>query len=530
MKLNTRLLIYLVTSLLAVIALQASLLGFFLNNLQESTQLQRAAESTKDETHEIELALLKQWFSLKNLFLRGHDPSAYYLHLEEFFSSEREVYASLEIIEASLVDDQALKKSFQGLKQIISSGSQDYRAAIDAYTDTSINPHIVADRYTSIENLIRAETDQFLALITAYENKEIEALNLVLEKAVMLLIASSIGGALVIFALMVLFFKRRFIRPLESAIDTATEITNGNIDLRIETTKDNKRKHEFDIFAQAFNEMLDALDSKNKELEQAISQLATAEKLSSLGSLVAGIAHELNTPIGVALTGSSCLSDRSDEIQKAMEKGTITKPQLELYLDEVRIGSNLIIDNIQVASELIQNFKQVAVDQSSERQREFNLRVTIEEVLSTLSPTLKKTNHIINLDIPNVIMMNSFPGPLGQVITNLINNSLIHGFEGISEGRININAVKHENSIELCYKDNGKGMTEEIQKRIFEPFFTTRLGQGGSGLGMHIVHNIVTGMLKGRLELTSEINSGVEIRMHLPLHAHTPSHTHSFTH
>jgi signal transduction histidine kinase len=175
------------------------------------------------------------------------------------------------------------------------------------------------------------------------------------------------------------------------------------------------------------------------------------------------------------------------------------------------------VDNIRVASELIHSFKQVAVDQSSERKRHFNLKTTIEEVLATLSPTLKKTPHKIHLEIEANIMVHSYPGPLGQVITNLVNNSLIHGFEKDQPGNIHLQAYYQNHSVHLTYTDDGKGIPETVQNRVFEPFFTTRMGQGGSGLGMHIVHNIVTGILRGKLKLISAPGQGVEIRIEFPI-------------
>jgi len=517
MKFNTRLITYLTLSLLAIVTLQASLLGFFLNNIQQTEQLRENASATQKEAHLIEVTLLSQWFSLKNLFIRGHDPAAYYLHLEEFFENERLVYKSLEHISELLEADEELKESFDNLNEVIRSGSRDYRAAIDAYSDTNINAHIVADRYTTIESLIQADLNHFINLVDQYEKTKVAGLKEDIQKGVYLLLATSLGGGLIILLVLVYFFRSRFIKPLEIAIDTAGAISKGKKDLRIKTPDDPKHKQEFDIFALAFNEMLDSLEQKNSELEQAMQQLANNEKLSSLGSLVAGVSHELNTPIGVALTGSSCLGDRSFEIQRAMNNGSITKNQLQTFIDEVQTGSTLIVDNIRIASELIHNFKQVAVDQSSERKRQFNVKVTIEEVLSTLSPTLKKTNHTIDLDLEPTLMMISYPGPLGQVITNLVNNSVLHGFSETKNGVISITAKRLNNHLLLTYKDNGKGMEKDVLKRVFEPFFTTKMGQGGSGLGMHIVHNIVTGILKGELSLTSEVGQGIKMQIDLPL-------------
>lgn len=517
MKLNTRLITYLVVSLLAVIALQVSLLILFLNNLEQANHIRSLANQNKEETHRIEMALLKQSYSLKNLFIRGHDPTAYYLYLEEFFDSERKVYRSLETMKPSIKDDPTLLESYNELMKGILSSSTDYRAAIEAYSESNTDAHLVADRYTSIENLILEDLLRFSNLIGQHSQDQIEQLNHDIEQGIAFLLVSTIGGGLLLLVALIWYFKTRFINPLEKAIHTASAVSQGNKDQRMEVSKHHINPQEFDIFALAFNEMLDNLEQKNQELKQAMIQLSTAEKLSSLGSLVAGVAHELNTPIGVALTGSSCLGDRADEIEHAIKEDRLTKQKLVEFLSDIRTGSRLIVNNIKVASELIHNFKQVAVDQSSERRREFNVKVTLVEVLSTLSPTIKKTPHTVHLNIEPHIVIDSFPGPLGQVITNLINNSLIHGFDGKEQGNIWIEAYSRGHTIQLTYRDDGKGIPKEIQSRVFEPFFTTRMGQGGSGLGMHIVHNIVTGILKGHLTLESDAYQGVKITMELPL-------------
>lgn len=517
MKLNTRLISYLVVSLLAVITLQVCLLILFLNNLEQENQIRFLANKNKEEAHQIELSLLQQSYSLKNLFIRGHDPSAYYLYLEEFFSSERAVYNSLDKIKSFIETEPELLASYNDLMKGIRSSSTDYRAAIEAYSDSNKDAHLVADRYTTIENLILEDLKEFSRLVSHHSKAQIQQLNQDIEQGILLLLITSVGGGSLLLIALIWYFKTRFINPLERAINTAMAVSEGKKDQRMEVSNHHLNPQEFDVFALAFNEMLDNLEQKNQELKQAMIQLSTAEKLSSLGSLVAGVSHELNTPIGVALTGSSCLGDRADEIEKAIQEDKLTKQQLAEFLRDIQMGSQLIVNNIRVASELIHNFKQVAVDQSSERRRQFNLKITLEEMLSTLSPTIKKTPHLVHLDISPHIVIDSYPGPLGQVITNLINNSLIHGFEDQEQGNIWIQAHSDDQSIQLTYQDDGKGIPKEIQGRVFEPFFTTRLGQGGSGLGMHIVHNIVTGILKGQLHLKSDAYQGIEITMELPL-------------
>lgn len=226
----------------------------------------------------------------------------------------------------------------------------------------------------------------------------------------------------------------------------------------------------------------------NKELNSTVEQLnatqgnlVQSEKLAALGSLVAGVAHELNTPIGNGLTVASTLNDSTKRVKKMMEEG-ITKNALQDFLEEAEEGSGLVCKSLERASELVNSFKQVAVDRTSAQRRCFDMLEMLNETRMTLSPTLKKTPYQVEVDCPRDIMLDSYPGPLGQVITNLINNSIVHGFDGREFGCIRIVCRKDENDmLRLIVEDDGKGIAEEHINRIFDPFFTTKLGEGVTG-------------------------------------------------
>ncbi|MBL8416576.1 MAG: PAS domain S-box protein [Propionivibrio sp.] len=256
---------------------------------------------------------------------------------------------------------------------------------------------------------------------------------------------------------------------------------------------------------------------RTTELRQAMAQLVQSEKLAALGSLVAGVAHELNTPLGNTRVVASSLGEHLHEFAAAVESGALHRSQVSTFLNRGREAVDLLERNTARAADLISHFKQVAVDQTSTRRRSFDLRQTIEEVLLTLRPQFKRTAHRIELEIPPDLELDSYPGPLEQVIANLIGNSLTHGFEGIAEGVIRIRATPLGTThVEIDFTDNGVGIPETILKRIFDPFFTTRLGKGGSGLGLYIVYNLVTGSLGGAIQVYKPPENGVGFTITLP--------------
>ncbi|MDG4595314.1 MAG: PAS domain S-box protein [Candidatus Contendobacter sp.] len=256
---------------------------------------------------------------------------------------------------------------------------------------------------------------------------------------------------------------------------------------------------------------------RTAELRQAMAQLVQTEKLAALGSLVAGVAHELNTPLGNARVVAGSLGEHLREFAAAVESGTLRRSHLDAFLGRSQEAVDLLERNTARAADLIGHFKQVAVDQTSARRRRFDLRQTVEELLLTLQPQFKHTAHRVELDIPPGIELDSYPGPLEQVFANLIDNSLTHGFAGVETGRIQLQAqVVDPTRVALRYADDGTGIPTAILNRIFEPFFTTRLGQGGSGLGLYIVYNLVTAMLGGTIQAQSWPGQGTTFTLVLP--------------
>jgi len=259
------------------------------------------------------------------------------------------------------------------------------------------------------------------------------------------------------------------------------------------------------------------LQAAMENLKKTQNELLRSEKLAALGSLVAGVAHELNTPIGNSVMVASTLSQQTAGLNQAINAG-LKRSMLETYLNDASNATDIILRNLNRAAELITSFKQVAVDQTSSQRRLFSLREVVSEIVVTLRPTIKKTPYKIEFEISENIQMDSFPGPLGQVITNLINNAIIHGFDGGPKGTILITARKlDEEKVELKLGDDGKGIDAANLGRIFDPFFTTKLGKGGSGLGLNIVYTIVTGVLGGNIAVNSEIGKGTAFTLALPI-------------
>ena len=255
-------------------------------------------------------------------------------------------------------------------------------------------------------------------------------------------------------------------------------------------------------------------------LRRAQEELIRSEKLASLGSLVAGVAHEMGTPLGNSLMVATTLSDRTRKFSQLAEGASLSRTALRDFVAVAMQATSLLERNLLQANDLIGHFKQVAVDQTSAQRRRFDLAATIGEIVATLQPQYRKTPHRLRIDIPDGIVMDSFPGPLGQVITNLATNALVHGFAQAEAGLLEIEVSQPRNGrLTMTVSDNGCGIAAEHLPRIFDPFFTTRLGQGGSGLGLHIVYSIATRVLGGRIEARSTPGTGTTFVLELPLQA-----------
>ena len=255
---------------------------------------------------------------------------------------------------------------------------------------------------------------------------------------------------------------------------------------------------------------------KNTELHESLetlrrtqNQLAQAEKMASLGTLVAGVAHELNTPIGVAVTAASTLHVRTHDFAKRYAEGALKKSELEAYVQTAKTGADLTLRNLERAANLIQSFKQVSVDQTYDNIRRFRVKQYLHEIITSLQPKWKTTGHRVEIECDEALEMETYAGAIAQIITNFVTNSLLHGFEGFTEeGVMRIEAERVGSNVVLKYSDNGRGIPPDILPRIFDPFFTTKQANGGTGLGMHIVYNLVTQKLGGSIRCESALAGG----------------------
>jgi signal transduction histidine kinase len=256
------------------------------------------------------------------------------------------------------------------------------------------------------------------------------------------------------------------------------------------------------------------------KLERARDDLVRSEKLASLGALVAGIAHELSTPLGNSLTVATTLSDRIAAFEDQLSNSEVASSSFDDMLKQAKHAMRLLTRSLFRASELINNFKKVAVDQTSAKRRTFDLGEVIRETVETLQPQFKGTHHRLTLSAAADLRMDSYPGPLGQVLTNLVMNALVHAFNDSRSGTVSIDATRAtDRNVRIVVQDDGCGIAAEHLPFIYDPFFTTRLGRGGSGLGLHIVYTIVTRVLGGRIGVDSRRGQGTVFTVDLPMKA-----------
>lgn len=295
----------------------------------------------------------------------------------------------------------------------------------------------------------------------------------------------------------------------ESRLLAQEELDKQNLQLQQEV-------EERQLAEVQLQEKAQQLERTLHNLRQAEAHLIQTERMAALGGLVAGIAHEINTPIGIGVTAASLLMEKAIAFSESFKSGAIKRSELEKFLDVAQQSSRMTLTNLERAAQLIQSFKQVAVDQSSEAKRAFNLHAYLEEILLQLSPRLNAIPHVIAVQGDRDLMLNSYPGAFSQIVTNLVMNSLLHAYEPGEQGQITLTIRQLGEQVVFEYADNGHGILPQNLGKIFEPFFTTKRGQGGSGLGLHIVYNLVTQKLGGDIECESQPLVGTRFIIRLP--------------
>ncbi len=354
--------------------------------------------------------------------------------------------------------------------------------------------------------------------------------HLITSKLIWLILISTIS----IIILIPLFLNQSIIKPVMRLLEGVKSIENNNYNIKIDISYED----EIGIVTRNFNRMVQSISQSKNTLETLVAKrtselentlntlqktqdhLIEAEKMSSLGNLVAGVAHEINTPVGIAKTASSHLKGKTKIVEKKIKDNTITKSEFEEYIEVTDNSTTLIETNLEKAIQIIKNFKMVSVDQAHDELRTINLSQYIDDIIFSLKPNLKNMKIIINQTKPEILKIKTYPGAVYQIFSNLIMNSIIHGFKNDIKrhGKIQIKLVLlDKNLLEIDYSNNGEKISKETETNIFEPFFTTNRSQGSTGLGMHIVYNLVTHKLSGMIKIIPDDENGFHLQILLPV-------------
>lgn len=287
--------------------------------------------------------------------------------------------------------------------------------------------------------------------------------------------------------------------------------------------EEGRLKEQIDAQTHALRGAKDVAEQALQSLGQTQGELIRREKMAGLGGLVAGIAHEVNTPIGATVTVASTLENKAREFFAKIKNNELPRSALDAFTRDVTEATGMILRNLHDASTLIRNFKQVAVDQTSERRRRFDCLTVTTEVVSLINSIIKNYGVRVFINIPENIVVDSYPGAFGQVINNILINACCHAYpDGSEPGSVVVSATENEDSVTLSIADDGVGIGDDVIPLIFDPFFTTKLGLGGSGLGLYLVYNIVTKILCGQISVTSRPHEGATFTVTLPKTAPTP--------
>ena len=320
--------------------------------------------------------------------------------------------------------------------------------------------------------------------------------------------------------------------PLQQILAAMHAITSGDYNRKVHGTGARDEVGEMARAVEVFRENAiakrkteDELRASKEKAENALHELNAAqqnlidaERLAALGGLVAGVAHEVNNPIGISLTVASSFARRTEAFEAELKTGNgLRRSQLDEFVRTSRDAAQQLVGNLHRAGELIQSFKQVAVDRSHAERRSFSLSEATDQIIASLRPALKKASITLSVEVPENLVIDGYPGSYGQILTNLFLNAANHAFPDGRSGTITISAKPRGNDdVEIIFADNGAGMTPDVQRQAFDPFFTTRRNEGGTGLGLHIVYNLVTQQLGGRMMLDSRQGQGTTFRIIMP--------------
>ncbi len=308
------------------------------------------------------------------------------------------------------------------------------------------------------------------------------------------------------------YLRRLIVSPILSMRDRVAEF-----DRKLEPIVPRlERRNELQLLERQLSLMSSDIAERNRKISAIYRQLLRSEKLASLGALVAGLSHEMNTPLGNAVTLVSNCSQTITDFRDRVGSQNLTRTELDNFIGYIEEAVVHVQLNINRAAGLVRDLKQVAVDQGSMRRREFDLREVTEEVIHTIFHMVKNRPIEITNSVEGDIKLNNYPGPLEQVITNLISNSLAHGFGPEDSGEIQISGKKNGGMVYLEYSDDGIGIPEDLRERVFEPFYSSKIGQGGTGLGLFLVQNIVSGVFNGHIILEAAQPRGVRILIEFP--------------
>jgi signal transduction histidine kinase len=363
-------------------------------------------------------------------------------------------------------------------------------------------------------NFIYAEISSDIGNIINQLMKSSQSDGELLDKRLNQIIDFNIG--IMLTALIIGFFV--VILITKNIVNLLNEVNSSKKQLEASKNSAEQKANELTRTSRVLVKTNKNLSNSLEKLNSTQDQLVQNEKMASLGGLVAGIAHEINTPIGIGVTASSHLEDNIKQFETRFVTGDLKKSEMCEFIETSKEASHILLQNLERAAKLIQSFKQVAVDQTSEEVRHFNLKEYVQGIILSLQPKLKKTRIDIELICPENLELNSHPGAYSQIFTNLIINSLIHAYDENQQGQININITEKKSNIHVMYCDDGKGIPEEHLSALFDPFFTTRRGQGGSGLGLHLVYNIITQQLYGDINISNKSSGGSCFEINIPNH------------